>query len=397
MDILVGFPNYRPVISRCPSTPEEDAWGRNADSYTQALSNIIPLSNYTLLSAVSERVGVLSIEVLKRRHTAGTGPRINYLPIRRDTTVMTETDGEEQGGQGAHPSLLRRAIQRIVRDFKHDIQGAKRKGIDIIPSAFILLVEKWLGFWTTLIGLTFTVGALGMGLVYVAEMGSTIPPISNSVPWLLGHLWAVGLLIVLTYGVVLFSLLLVSAARLILWIRDTYLHIWNRDTPPFTPDGSKKETPEWPPSDQQRQEAWNHARDYLGNGAILFVSIVFVLLLAERIAQETVNELLSSPFLTIIGNSLDVGIGFLDFNGALGTAAPNARQPELALFVLFFVIPAAVMAIGTRNLLYLIEGQVRVEIEKVREGNLLSRSTAMLVFLFLYSIGIFANILIELT
>lgn len=309
---------------------------------------------------------------------------------------MTGTDGEEQGGQGAHPSLLRRAIQRLVQDFKHDIHGAKRKGMDLIPYAVVLLIEKWLGFWTTLIGLTFTVGALGMGLVYVAEMGSTIPTLSNSVPWLLGHLWTVGILVILTYGVVLFSLLLVSAARLILWIRDTYLRIWNRDTPPFTPNGSKKESPEWPPSDQQRQEAWNHARDYLGSGAVVFVLIVSALLLAESIAQETVNELLSSRFLTIIGNSLDVGIGFLDFNGALGTAAPNANQPELVLFILFFVIPAAIMAIGTRNLLYLVEGQVRVEIEKVREGNILSRSTAMLVFLFLYSIGIFANILFEL-
>ena len=306
---------------------------------------------------------------------------------------MTETDGE---GKGGFSSLPRRAIQRTVRDFRHDIQETKRKGTDFILSAFILLLEKWLGFWITLIGITFTVGTLGTGLVYAGEMGSTIPILSNSVPWLLGHIWTVGLLVVLTYGVILFSLLLVSTARLILWSQNTYSDVWNRDTPPFTTDSSQEEPRIWPPNDQQRQEAWNHTRDYLGNGAILFVSIVSLLFLFETIATETLHKMLSSSFLTVIGNSMDVGIGMLDFNSALGTAAPNAGQPEIVLFVLFFVIPAAVMAIGTRNLLFLIEGYVRTHIENVREGNLLSWSTVVLFSMFLYSISICANILIQL-
>jgi len=303
--------------------------------------------------------------------------------------------GADREGQNGRSSLTRRVSKRIVGDFRHDIRGAKRKGADFIPSAFILFVEKWLGFWVTLIGLTFTVGALGMGLIYVAEIGSTIPAISSTVPWLLGHIWTVGLLVVLTYGVVLFSLLLVSTARLVLWSRDTYLHFWSRDTPPFTTDTAEKESKQWPPSNQQRQEARDHARDYLGNGAILFVSILFLLFLFESIATETLNKLLSSSFLTIIGNSIDVGIGVLDFNSALGTAAPNAGQPEIVLFVLFFVLPAALMAIGTRNLLFLIEGHVRTHIENVREGNLLSWSTVVLFSMFLYSIGICANILVQ--
>ncbi|MDQ2074741.1 hypothetical protein RBH20_19630 [Haloarcula sp. H-GB4] len=306
---------------------------------------------------------------------------------------MTEADEE---GRGDVSSISRQAIQRIIQDFRYDIQGAKRKGADFIPSAFILFLEKWLGFWITLIIITFTIGTLGMCLVYAAKMGSTFPILSNSLPWLLGHIWIVGLLVVLTYGVVLFSLLLVSAVRLVFWSRDTYVDIWNRDTPPFTTHDSEEESRVRPPSDQQRQEAWNHARDYLGNGSILFISIVGLLLLFESVATETLNKLLSSSFLTIIGNSIDVGIGVLDFNSALETVAPNAGQPEIVLFVLFFVLPAAVMAIGTRNLLFLIEAQVRTHIENVREGNFLSWSTVILFTMFVYSIGICANILVQL-
>jgi len=307
---------------------------------------------------------------------------------------MAKADKEAQEGLS---SLPRRAFQRIVGDLRHDFQGAKRKGADVIPSAFTLLVEKWLGFWVTLIGLTITVGSLGMGLVYAAEMGSTVPALSNTVPWLLGHIWTVGLLVVLTYGVILFSLILVSVSRLVLWGRDTYLHFWNRDTPPFTTDIPEEGSKQWPPTDEQRQEAWGHATDYLGNGSILFISIVFLLSLLEQIATETLNGLLSSSFLSVVGNSVSVGIGLLDFDSILGTAAPNASQPEIALFVLFFVLPSTVIAIGTRNLLYLVEGGVRTHIENVRGGDLLSWSTVILSVMFLYSLGICANILAQLS
>jgi hypothetical protein len=305
---------------------------------------------------------------------------------------MVETDEEEEESPS---SLPQRAAQRIVRDLQHDIQGAKRKGSDIFPSALTLFVEKWLGFWISLIGLTITVGFLGIGLIYAAEIGSTIPALSSTIPWFLGHIWTVGLLVTLTYGVILLSLLLVSAARLVLWCRDTYLKYWNRDTPPFTADTSEKKSARWPPTNQQRQKARNLARDYIGNGAVLFVSILFVLVLLEQIATETLNRLLSSRLLTVIGDSIDVGIGVLDFESVLRAAAPNASQPQLILFILFFVLPAGLMAIGTRNLLYLIEGRVRTHIENVREGNFLSWSALILVSMFLYSLGICANILIQ--
>lgn len=307
---------------------------------------------------------------------------------------MGEGDKETQEGISTLP---RRAVERFIGDLRHDAQEAKRKGTEIIPTALVLIVEKWLGFWITLIGLTLTVGSLGMGLTYVAEKGATVPSLSNNVPWLLGHIWTVGLLVVLTYGVILFALLLVSAVRLVLWGRNIYVNLWDRNTPPFSTNTSTEDSEQWPPTDKQREEAWKHARDNLGNGSILFISIVFLLLMFEQIAAETLNELLSSSWLTVIGNSIDAGIGFLDFESLLGTAAPNASQYEIALFFLFFVLPSTVIAIGTRNLLYLVEAWVRDHIEKIRDGNLLSRSTVILAFLSLYSIGICVNIIIQLT
>jgi len=111
---------------------------------------LIPLSNYTFSSSYSEMItDILLVEVSKCRHPVGIYSRINYLPIRSDTTVMAESDGE---GQEDLSSLPRRAIQRIVRDVRHDIHGTKRKGADIIPSVFILFLEKWLGFWISFIG-----------------------------------------------------------------------------------------------------------------------------------------------------------------------------------------------------------------------------------------------------
>lgn len=307
---------------------------------------------------------------------------------------MAETNGE---GEDEISSLPERAVQRLVSNLQYDLQRAKRKSKRIIASVFVLLIEKWLGFWITLISVTLTVGSLGMVLVYAAEIGSTVPALSNTVPWLLGHIWIVGLLVVLTYGAILFSLLLVSSTRLVLWGRNIYIKFWNRDTPPFSTETSEEESKQWPPTDQQRKEAWNHSKDYLGNGSVFFISILFVLFLFEQLATETLNQLLSSHFITIIGSSLDVGIGVLDLDSALGMAAPDASQPELVLFILFFVLPAAVMAIGTRNLLFLMEGWVREHIEKVRNRNLINRSMAILSIIFLYTLGICSNIIIQWT
>ncbi|MCD2200808.1 hypothetical protein LPA44_13005 [Halobacterium sp. KA-4] len=306
---------------------------------------------------------------------------------------MTEENNETQEGV---LTLPQRMIERIVEDIRHDIQEGKQKTAEIIPAAFILFVEKWLGFWVTLIGLTFTIGSLGMGLTYAAEKGATIPALANNISWFLGHIWTVGLLVVLTYGVILFSLLLVSTVRLVLWGRTIYRKFWNQNTPPFSTETTEAGSKQWPPTNQQREEAWKHAKDHLGNGSILFITITFLLLLFEQLAAETLNNLLSSSWLTVVGNSIDVGIGVLDFDSILGAAAPNASQYGIVLFVLFFVLPSAVVAIGTRNLLYLVESSIRDHIEKGRNGSLRSKSTALLAFFFLYSIGICTNILIQL-
>ncbi len=303
---------------------------------------------------------------------------------------MRENDDDQRK---ALSSVPRRVIRRLIRDLRYDLRETKQKVSNFIPLAFIQFVEKWLGFWFALITITYTVGVLGIGLIYTAEVGSSIHALSSTIPGVLGHIWTVGVLITLSYGVVLLSLLLVSAVRFILWCRDTYLGYWNRDTPPFTTENSKKSPGEWPPSRQQQENAWNHTRDYIGYGAILFSSVLFLAVLLNQIATETLSNLLSSRLLTILGSSIDVGIGILDFDNVIKMTAPNASQPQLVLFIVFFVLPAGVMAIGTRNLLYLVEGYVRIRIENIREGNYLSRSTVVLMIMFTYSLSICANFL----
>lgn len=307
---------------------------------------------------------------------------------------MTKTDEQESEKSS---SLPRRAAERLAEDFQHDIRGIKQKGVDVVPSAFILFVEKWLGFWMTIVGVTLSIGLLGLGFVYGAEFARTVPILSSRVQWLLDYIWVVGLLFVLTYGAVLFSLVIVSAARFVLWVRDNYLKFWNRDTPPFTKGTSEKESKQWPPSNKQRKEALEHAKNYLSVGSIFFISVVSVLLLIEQFATETLNQLLSSRFVTVIGNSIDIGIVVLDFDSALGTAAPNASQPEVVFFILFFVLPAAVMAIAARNLVFLVEARIRDHIENVRDGDLLNWSTVVLLSMFVYSLTVCASLIIQWT
>ncbi len=304
--------------------------------------------------------------------------------------------GTDEEGERSYTSLPRRMGQRIVRDIQHDILGAKQKGADVIPSAVILFVEKWLGFWVAVILSAFIVGSVGMGLVYIAEVASTVSVLSSSVPWFIGRMWVLGLLTTLTWGVMLFSLLLVSGVRLVLWSHHVYKNIWIQHTPPFSAVSPDDDPVPWPPSEHELDAAKDRMWDFFGKGGIAFLAILFLLLLAESLDPKTLNRLLSSSSLTAIGNSLDLGFGIVDFNSLLGSVAPNATQPQLVFFSLVFVLPGAVMSIGARNFLFLTESYIRDHIETVRNGNLLGRSTATLIALMLYSIGIFINILAQL-
>lgn len=292
-------------------------------------------------------------------------------------------------------SLLRRVSQRIIRDLRHDIRAGKRKGKDTIPSAVITFVEKWLGFWFAVIGSGLVIGSLGMALVSVAEWMGTVSLFATTAPWIINHVWIVGLLVVLTWGVLLFSLVLVSVARLALWSRDTFTAIWNRHTPPFKEASPDATTTPWPPTEEELDAARARMADFLGWGAIIFTTTLFLLLVVESIAKETLYSLLSSSQLTAIGNSLDVGIGVIDFRGILGVVAPSVNQPHLVLVILFIVLPGSVMAIGTRNFLFLTESHVREHINSVLEKGLIGWSTAYLLFLFLYSIGVCIQLLVH--
>lgn len=186
----------------------------------------------------------------------------------------------------------------------------------------------------------------------------------------------------------LFAILSVSAFRIALWSQDIITGIWNRHTPPFTTVDTENNSRPWPPTNAELDAARKQMWDFLGKGAIIFLGILFVLVLAENTAATTLYSLLSSSYLTAIGDSLNAGIGLLDFGGTLETLAPNMDQPQLVLYILFFGLPGAVMAIGARNFLFLMESGIRERIETVRDDGLIARETVFLGFLFLYSIGV---------
>lgn len=298
---------------------------------------------------------------------------------------MTESDGI--WGEKI-TSLLRRVCRRIIRDVRHDIREGKQKGADTLPSAVTTFVEKWLGFWLVVISSGIAIGGLGIVFVNTAEWMSTVSVLVTTVPWVINHVWLIGFLIVLTWGVLLFSIILVTGARLALWGRDTFAVIWNRHTPPFTEDGHDRTTTPWPPTDEELNAARARTRDFLGWGSIIFITMLFLLLVAESMAKETLYNLLSSSQLTAIGNSLDIGIGIVDFQGLLGTVAVDVNQPQLVFVILLVVFPGAVMAIGSRNLLFLVESHIREHIDNVLEKGLISRSAAYLFIAFLYSTAV---------
>lgn len=303
--------------------------------------------------------------------------------------------GSDKNGWGEITTLPRRVIQRIGRDIRHDVRKAKQKGSETIPSAILFAVEKWLGFWAAVIVTALVIGGLGMGLVYVAEWASTVSMLTSNASWAIGQIGALGLLTVLTWGVIIFAIVLVSGFRLALWSKSTFMGLWNQHTPPFTENRTREEPSPWHSTDEDLKTAWEEMTDFLGWGSIIFIIILFVLFLAENIAQKTLNDFLSSSYLTAIGNSLDVAFWVVNFDGLLEAVAPNVSQPQLVLFVLFFVIPGAVMAIGARNLLYITEVHVREHIEIMRDDGLIGWSTFYLVSLFLYSIGICIQILAQ--
>lgn len=299
---------------------------------------------------------------------------------------MAGTDGE--GGEGLS-SIPRRVSQRIVRDLQHDLQGAKQKGVDRIPAAILFALEKWLGFWTALIGSAMFVGGLGMGLVAVAEWASTVSVLANTVPWAIGHVWTLGLLTVLTWGVMLFALLFVSVVRLALWVRNITTTVWDQHTPPFPEESATTDTDSqpWPATEDDLDTARNRMWDFLGKGSITFVVVVFVLFLAEAVASSTLYALLSSEYISAVAGSINAGIGLFDFAGMVDVIAPGTSQQQLVLFILIFAPAGAVMAIGIRNFLFLAESQIREHFETVREDGPLGWAGLYLFVLLTWSTG----------
>lgn len=301
--------------------------------------------------------------------------------------------GSDRGGWRKITSLPRRGSQRLIHDTRHDIRGAKRKAAAVIPPAVLFFVEKWLGFWTAVIASALTVGGLGMGLVYLARWASTVSVLVTTILWFIKVVGIVGFLTILTWGVILFAIVLVSGLRLILWIQNTFRRFWNQHTPPFWEHRPEDESTTWPATDEDCKTAWKEMRDYLGWGSIIFVSILTIMLYAENTAEKDLYGILSSPYLTAIGSSIDAGFQFVDFDGFINTVAPNATQPQLLFFILFFVIPGGVAAIGARNLLFLTESQVRERIETVQEDGFICSSTVYLAIWFIWSTGVCIQLL----
>lgn len=305
--------------------------------------------------------------------------------------------GPDKSGWENIASLPRRITERVVTDVRHDMRGTKQKAADILPPALLFAIEKWLAFWFVLIGTALLIGGLGMGLVSVAEWASTVPVLTSTVPWAIGHVWLLGLLTVLTWGVILFALVAVSVVRLALWFRTVTTAFWSRHTPPFTPaeDDSAADSRAWPPSDAQLDRARDEMWDFLGKGSIAFVAVVFLLFAAETLASSILYGLLSSEHLMAVGDSLDAGVGVVDFGGLLAAVAPSVDQPQLIFIILFFGLPGTLMAIGARNLLFLAESHIRERIETVREDGPIGWAGLFLLVVLVYSTGVCIQLIAE--
>lgn len=298
---------------------------------------------------------------------------------------------------GGARSIAGRVKDRIVRDLVLDARDGKQWAADRIPRGIALVVEKWVGFWYAFL-FTVVIGWGGLFLVEVARWASDVPAVINTAPRLVEYAGSFGLITVLLAGIGMFGVIVVSVARVLLWVRDASKNYWNQHTPRHLNSDTASDTPPWPPTEEEKDRARAKFRKFVLYGSLLFLIITPTLLWLEVNYPNELHAIIANPGLSSFADVVDAAIWVINIEALFATISTSVSQIWIVYFILVFVIPGIFLAIATRNLLFLAEGFVRNEIEEVAEGSLLSwtglKLTVLFAFFSLWSAAILYQVLL---
>lgn len=292
------------------------------------------------------------------------------------------------GADSAIVTTLRRVAKRAVLDLKADLydgkQWASTKGI----RSGKLLIEKWLGFWVAF-ALIIIIGGVGLLSLRFArwiasdvEVGLFSYPISLVV--------SIGLFLTLLWALTFVTLLLVSAVRVLYWMRKTWSSYWQKNTPPLK--HSKTEVPDGPANNHDLDEVTRKIRTSLLNGAMLLAILFFVVLLIQQYFVDALRSTFGSLDISVAAQVLNELIPMVDVLAVSQSLGFSVSALQVVSILLVFVPPAIFICIAIRNLLYYTEARIRLRIEKATAGSKLEWRWLSLLFWMtfsaIYSIGL---------
>ncbi|WP_416839116.1 hypothetical protein [Haloferax sp. DFSO52] len=275
-------------------------------------------------------------------------------------------------------SVVVRLKRRIVRDLTLDLRDGSEWAKDNVSRGLAFLIEKWIGFWLTMILLSI-VGAFGGSIVDVARWATDVPVIVDWVPWSITLVAVFGILTVFTTGIILFGVIAVSAVRLLFWIRDRFQSFWNRHTPPFEQNEAESVTHEWPRSTHDVSKSMEKVKSFTFLGSICFMLVTSALVAIEVTYRESFYATLSTPALSPISETLNPTLWIINVSGLMSIIAPYVTQTQVVLLILLIGIPGILLTIVARNLLFIIERAVRKSIETVRQEGIVGWAGLKLV------------------
>lgn len=268
-------------------------------------------------------------------------------------------------------STVRRLKERAVEDITLDIRDGKQWAADNIPRGIAHVVEKWIGFWLAFLFIS-VFGWAGLVIVEAARRASDILLFADTVPWAVSHIGSIGILAVFLAGIWLLGVVVVSAVRVLFWLRAVWKNFWNKYTPRFTDSDVESDAPKWPPSDDEKDEAQSKMWTFVGRGSLTFMGIMIVLLGLEMNYPDRLHATASSPKLSLVSEVLNAALWVVNIEGLFEAVAANVPQAWAVYAIVLFVPPGISFVVAARNLLFLTESFVRDDIETVGEKGVLS-------------------------
>lgn len=265
-------------------------------------------------------------------------------------------------------SLVCRLWKWIVHDITAGLRDAQQWCTRNIPPAVVLVTEKWLGFCYAFV-VTFIVGFLGMSLLETARWASNQPELASTVPRLILGIGGIAFFVLLLWGIIQGALLIVSAIRVLFWIRNTWIDYWNGNTPPYSEPASGSDPHPWPPSNDEIAKAKEKAGQYFWKGAIWFPIITLILFQIEMNFSDQLYPVIRNTNWSVITNSMNTTFSIVDIGGLIEAVGLPLNAISIIGFIFSFVFPGILISLSTRNLLYVTEANVREKINKSSTGS----------------------------